>query len=70
MTLEDKVDKIYRCLVTDPLDKNSEGLVDGFKRLDRENKEIKFELARKANKWDWSKILKLGIKVGTKAGGM
>ena len=66
MTLEDKVDKIYSCLVTDPLDKNSEGLVDGFKRLDRENKEIKFELSKKANKIDWAKIFTLGIKAGSK----
>ncbi len=66
MTLEDKVDKIYNCLVTDPLDKNSEGLVDGFKRLDRENKEIKFELSKKANKIDWTKIFTLGIKAGSK----
>ena len=62
MTLEEKVDKIYRCLVTDDLDKNDEGLIDGFKRHEKEIQELK---KTKANKFDWSKIFKIFITAKT-----
>lgn len=59
MTLEQKVDKIYECLVTDPLNANDEGLIDKVKRHEKEIEDLK---KSKANKWDWSKIFKF-IKV-------
>lgn len=67
MTLEDKVDKIYACLVTDPLNSNDEGLIDKVKRHEKDIAELK---KSKANKWDWGKVFTLGIKIGSKAGGM
>lgn len=56
MTLEQKVDKIYRCLVTDELDANDEGLIDKVKRHEKDIAELK---KSKANKWDWGKIFKM-----------
>lgn len=63
MTLEQKVDKIYRCLVTDELNANDEGLIDKVKR--HEKCIAKLE-KQKANKIDWTKIFTLGIKAGSK----
>ena len=63
MTLEQKVDKIYQCLVTDPLDSNDEGLIDKVKRHEKDIAELK---KTKANKIDWTKIFTLGIKAGSK----
>ncbi len=63
MTLEQKVDKIYQCLVTDPLDSNDEGLIDKVKRHEKEIHDLK---KSKANKIDWTKIFTLGIKAGSK----
>jgi len=67
MTLEQKVDKIYACLVTDTLDSNDEGLIDKVKRHEKKLNELE---KTKANKFDWSKIFTLGIKIGSKATGM
>lgn len=67
MTLEDKVDEIYKCLVTNPLNSNDEGLIDKVKRHEKEIQELR---KTKSNKWDWGKIFSLGAKIGSKAGGM
>jgi len=60
MTPEEKIDKIYRCLVTDPLDANDEGLIDKVKRHEKEISELR---KIKANRWDWTKIFKVLFKV-------
>ena len=67
MTTDQKVDKIYRCLVTDPLDSNDEGLIDKVKRHEKRINELE---KSKANKFDWSKIFTLGIRIVSKAGWM
>jgi hypothetical protein len=57
---------IHQCLIGNEL----HGQKGVLHRL--ETCEVKIDVIekKKADKWDWSKIFKLGIKFGTKAGGM
>jgi chaperonin cofactor prefoldin len=68
MTSEDRqmLKDVHTCLVGEKL-KGQKGLIDRV-----ETCEVKIDVIekKKADKWDWSKIFKLGIKFGTKAGGM
>lgn len=57
--IEKKIDAIYACLVTDPLDKNSEGLIDGFKRHEKEIKELQKNKAEKFKIWNLFKVFKV-----------
>lgn len=57
---------IHQCLIGNEL----HGQKGVLQRLETCEVKIATLEKTKSNKWDWAKIFKLGIKFGTKAGGM
>ena len=68
MTLEQekKLNDIHDCLIGNKI-KGQRGLIDRVEICENDVHQLK---KTKANKFDWSKIFTLGIKVGSKATGM